>query len=125
MPSYAISKSDNRVKLNNKITLEGGYSFRGKTHITMYEKELTKFILVKKINSALKNIMYSLINFDEDDDDGTKASELEIRIETLRVLLLEKYFPFIGKTRANAYLSRLAEIEERLPRKEKRSSKTR
>lgn len=125
MANYVIYKSDNKSKLEKKTSFNYGYSFKGKANVTLYEVDLTKDVLVKKINTSLKNIMTALLNIDDDDEDGTKASELEIRIETLRVLLLEKYFPFIGKTRATAYLSRLEELENKIPRRENRKSRCR
>lgn len=125
MENYVISKSDKIFKLKKKAVFANGYSFRGKLNITMYEINLIKDILVKKINTSFKNIMIALVNLDDDDEDSSKVSELEIRIETLRVLLLEKYFPFIGKTRAGAYLTRLEEIEKKIPRKENKKSRVR
>ena len=129
MVSYAVYKSDKKIKLKKRLVLGDGYSFKSKINITMYESDLIKDILVKKINTSLKNIMLSLINIedssDDDDERDARVSELKIRIETLRTLLLEKYFPFIGKTRVNAYLSRLEEIEGKIPERENRKSRRR
>ena len=129
MVSYAVYKSDKKIKLKKRLALGDGYSFKSKINITMYESDLIKDILVKKINTSLKNIMLSLINIedssDDDDERDARVSELKIRIETLRTLLLEKYFPFIGKTRVNAYLSRLEEIEGKIPERENRKSRRR
>ena len=122
---YVICKSDKKRKLKSKPIFENGYKFKGKMSITMFESELTKDVLVKKINNSLRNIMIALLDLDSDDEDGTKHSELEIRIETLRVLLIEKYLPFIGKTRTNAYLTKLDEIVNKIPRKENKKSRTR
>ena len=123
---YTIYKTDKKIKFQRKTSFNEGYTFRGRPAITMYEKGLIKEVLIKKINNAFKNIMSVLLSVrDDDDDDETRTNELEIRIETLRALLIDKYFPFIGNSRTNAYLSKLEEIEDKIYRKENKKSRRR
>lgn len=122
MKYFKVVKSKKKKKLEKKIDFKNGYSFKNKMTITTYNPNVTRSILNQKIESTLGNILKKLIILEEDDEDG--VAEITIRIETLRNLLLEKYFPYIGKTQVKYYLLKLQEIGNKLPKKTAKKSRS-
>lgn len=116
MKYYQIKKTDVKNELKEIPTFKNGYRFSTKIDITLYDRELTASVLVKKIDSSFRQILKMLIeleNSEEGDEEG--ANILAMRIETMRNIIMEKYLPYIGATRAKVYLLKLQEIGSRLP----------
>ena len=123
MEYFKVFKTEKEIELDANLILDKGYTFTHKYSITIYNKNLAKTILKRKIELSLKNIFKELIALDEDDGDG--VASLKARIETLKNLLLSSYYPYIGESATKVYLLKLEDIKTRLPKEKSKKSRTR
>ena len=123
MEYFKVFKTEKEIELDANLILDKGYTFTHKYSITIYNKNLAKTILKRKIELSLKNIFKELIALDEDDGDG--VASLKARIETLKYLLLSSYYPYIGESATKVYLLKLEDIKTRLPKEKNKKSRTR
>ena len=115
MSYFLIYKTDKKKKVEKPIVLRGGYSFAKKISITLYNPELTRYILKKKINSSLKGIinLYLVCESVEDGDDDAREA-LAPKIELLRQVLLERYAFFLPQSDVEDYLNKLEKMEKKV-----------
>lgn len=111
MNYFLISKSDKIFKSDKKITPKGGYKFNQKIAISLYNNDMIRYILTKKINKSLKDII-NLYLLNEEDADG--CEELMPKIEFLRSLLIEKYSKHLNQYEVDAYLTKLEKLESKM-----------
>lgn len=114
MEYYALTKTDTINRWIPTI-FKGGYTFSQKLHITIYDFNMIRYILIKKLNNSLKGIinLYLLYTESEEDSDENIASLLP-KIETLRAILIEKYAAYLQETEIEAYLMKLDRLAEKV-----------
>ncbi len=127
MEYYAIYKTDKCAKCKKTIALAGGYEFSKKTKITLYNKEMMHYILTKKLNKSLKdiiNLYLAVANADEDEDNDEAREALVPRIELMRNVLLERYSFFLDKGVVEDYLNKLEKMERKVGGLEPKKSRS-
>lgn len=94
----------------------GGYSFKRKTKITLYNYDMIRFILLKKLNNSLKNIinLYLLYETDDSEDGIESLMGLIPKVETLRAILIENYATYLTETEIESYLMKFDRLEEKI-----------
>lgn len=114
MEYFLITKTDKINTIEKKLKLTNGFEFNQRVKIRIYNKNIIKYILTKKINKNLKNIINLLLLIEESDDDTSdELYDLQIKITTLRSILLEKYSKYIGEKITKDYLIKLNKLEVR------------
>lgn len=112
MKYFLIAKTDKKVKLLNPLKLKGGFTFKNKMPITIYNREIIRYVLIRKLNNSLKSIINLYLLYDEDDEDNN--SELLPRIELLRNILIKDYAMFLTEVEIEAYLIKFDRLEEKI-----------
>ena len=114
MEYFLITKTDKINTIDKKLKLTNGFEFNQRFKIRIYNKNIIKYILTKKINKNLKNITNLLLLIEESDDDTSdELYDLQIKITTLRSIVLEKYSKYIGEKITKDYLIKLNKLEVR------------
>lgn len=127
MKYYAIYKTDEKKKSEEIIVLKGGYSFRKKTMITLYDDDVIRNILITKLNNSLKGIIDLYLLTESDDESGDGRNETDIlmpKIELMRSLLLGKYASFLSKREIENYLNKLEKMEKKIGMKQSKKSRS-
>ena len=121
MEYFSITKTDVNYNIEECLSLKEGYKFNQKIKITLYNQTMIKYILIKKINTSLRNIINMILSLDNDEDEDG-ILEISAKIETLRKILIGKYSKYIGIKETEDYLKKLDKLEERVgTRKVKKS----
>ncbi len=122
MEYFLITKTDNKRKLSKPLKLFGGYSFNQKISITIYNYNIIRYILLKKLNNSLKSIINSYILFEQDED--SDASALLPKLETLRNIFIEKYAFYLTESEIESYLMKIDRITEKVSANNVRKSRS-
>lgn len=116
MEYFAIYKTDKKSASSQPIKLIGGYNFVKKISITLYNRDMVRYILLKKLNNSLKSIinLYLLCEDSEDTDSEANRDILLPKIELMRKLLLERYSLFLNREEVEDYLIKLEKMERKV-----------
>lgn len=115
MDYYAIYKTDKNVKICEKGNFRGGYRFVKKTIITLYNRDMMDYILTKKINKNLKDIITLYLACERgEDEDGEACATLIAKTELLKRVFFENYAPFLSKNRAEDYINKFEKLENKI-----------
>ena len=120
MKYFKIKKIDYYNKLEKTITFKNGYKFGSKTKIWIYDTGMIEYILAKKLDKYLKDILSLYLILDDNDD--SSADELLIKLDTLRKILLGKYSKFLSDKLVKRYNYKLDNIEKRIESKKHKKS---
>ena len=128
MDYFLIYKTDKSASCDKPIVLTGGYNFVKKISITLYNREMMNYILTKKLNKSLKNIinLYLLCANSEDDetDDEAAREALVPKIDLMRSILLEKYSFFLNKEVIEDYLNKIEKLEKKVGNLQSKKSRS-
>lgn len=113
MMKYNITRNTDKQKLLKKMNLNEGYSFSQKLNIKVYNSDIIRFILKKKINNQIDKLMKMLILVDNADDDDSSL-ELYSKVETLKLLLFEKYSIYLSNEDIQLFLYKIGNIEDKI-----------
>ena len=113
MKYFSITKTNKKNKMEPGLSLKEGYRFNQKIRITLYDNSMIDYILNKKINNTLKNIINMMVLLEEESDEDSVLL-ISAKLETLRKLLLEKYSRYINNQDTESYLKKIEKLEERL-----------
>lgn len=93
----------------------GGLSFHQKMSITLYNYEMIRYILVKKMNKSLKKIinLYLLYNSEEGEESGD-IEALIPKVEFLRKVFIENYALYMTENEIESYLTKLDKLENKI-----------
>lgn len=113
MEYFSLTKTDNNCIWEPKI-FKGGYTFKSKTHLTIYNFNMTRYILLKKLNNSIKNIVNLYLLSDEEDEGDEEVANLIPKVETLRNILIQKYAAYMSESEIEAYLMKLDKLAEKI-----------
>lgn len=114
MKYYLISKTDKTFKSNAGIVLAGGYNFKQRLSITLYDANMINYILNKKIKNSLKSIISLYLLYEDGEDDGDSVETLLPKIEVLRRILIEKYALYLSEGEIESYLTKCDKLEAKI-----------
>lgn len=123
MKYYMLIKSDKKKKVKTKLILKGGYQFRQKLKITLFDYEMINYIFNKKITKSLQDIINIFLLY-EDDEDGREGI-LVPKIETLRQALINKYAGYLSEGEIESYLMKCDKIAYKTSLRKKSKSRSR
>ena len=123
MKYFALDKTDNKSSLKDKTNFKKGYQFSKKVTITLYNNFLIKTILDMKFSAAFNKLLKVYTTIQDDDEEG--VNELLIKSDTLKSIIMQKYYPYIGKSRTKQYLLKLENFENTLSKKITKKSRVR
>lgn len=109
MRYLVISKTDKKNKMKKKLSLKNGFEFNKSVHITLYNHNMIHYILIKKLNNSLKNLINLYLLYEDDED--ARAKELSPKIELLRRVLIEQYAFYLEEVEIESYLDKLNKLE--------------
>lgn len=127
MKYYVIYKTDKKSTLDALPVLEG-YTFKQKIRITLYNRDMTQYILEKKVNKSLRAIidLYLLYESDDDEENGDARRDALIpKIETLKNNLLGKYAYYMPVHEITNYIDKLEKLERKLGTAKSQKSRSR
>lgn len=124
MNYYVLLKTNRASSLEKKLFLFHGYPFNKRIKITIYNPEITRFVLIKKLNSSLRSLI-NLYKLYEDDEDDSRREELLPRIELLRRILIEQYAEFLEEIEIESYLDKLNKFENKVSGTKSKKSRSR
>ncbi len=113
MDYFLVYKTDKKAKLVKRVTFTGGYSFARKFTITLYNNEMTRYILKKKINSSLKSMINLYLMCENDEDDAARETLIP-KVDFLRSVLIEKYAFYLSRSDVEDYLNKLDKMEKKV-----------
>lgn len=116
MEYFRLRKSKKRFYLEKNLDLKNGYAFNSNLKITLYQPKIIEHVLTQKIGKSLHNIihLYLYIDLETDGSDESANLELEIKLETLKKILLEKYSIYLPINKIKSYLEKLEKIENKV-----------
>lgn len=124
MKHYSIIKKSDITKIDKKLTLKEGYSFKQKVGITLYEKNLVRYILSKKMDKAIYKLISAYVASEGDDDDSERQALLP-RLELLRRTLIDNYARYLSEYEIESYLMKIDHLTDRIQSKIHKKSKRR
>ncbi len=113
MDYFLVYKTDKKAKLVKRVTFTDGYSFARKFTITLYNPEMTRYILKKKINSSLKSMINLYLMCENDEDDAAREALIP-KVDFLRSVLIEKYAFYLSRSDVEDYLNKLDKMEKKV-----------
>lgn len=118
MEYFLIYKTDKLVKIDAPIELSRGFKFAKKTTITLYNKGIIDYILTKKINKNLREIINLYLQYinqaEEGETDADAQAILEAKVEFLRNALFKNYAPFLDRKAIEDYVIKLEKMEAKI-----------
>lgn len=117
MNYFVLYKTDKKANSEKALQFRGGYSFKKKTIITLYNHQMTSYILIKKFNKSLKDIINLYLfyaNSEDEDGTGDAVNVLGAKVEMLRAVLLEQYSLFLDRPIVEDYLNKLEKMERKI-----------
>ncbi|HBA37180.1 MAG TPA: hypothetical protein DCY94_00520 [Firmicutes bacterium] len=124
MEHFSLNKTDKKYTWN-PVMFKGGYTFNQKTHLTLYNYGMTRYILLKKLNISLRNLInLYLVYVEDEDDEGENMENLLPKVETLRNVLIGKYAAYMSESEIEAYLMKLDSLAAKIDSKSNKRSRT-
>lgn len=120
MKYFKIKKTDYYNKLEEAMTFKNGFKFGSKTKIWIYDYDMIEYILAKKLDKHLNNILSLYLLLDDNDDDS--ADELLIKLDTMRKILFDRYSKYLSDKVVKRYNYKLDNIEKRIESKKRKKS---
>lgn len=111
MERYRLVKNKKKKKLQNKIHLSEGCSINAKGNIIIYEDNLKQYVINKKLNTILNQIilLYKLYNVDDNDEN---RENLTIKIDYFKSILFKNYRLHLDDKTVNKYIKQVSSIEK-------------
>lgn len=125
MKYYSIVKKSNKTQINKRIVLKGGFSFKQKIGITLYENNLVRYILSKKMDKAIYKLISAYVATENDDDDDSERQALLPKLELLRKTLIDNYARYFSEYEIESYLMKIDHLTDRIQSKLHKKSKRR
>lgn len=116
MEYFSLTKTDKNCTWEYKV-FKNGYTFKAKTHLTLYNFYMIRYVLLKKLNNSLKNIINLYLVYSEDEEESGEngnVANLIPKVETLRNILIEKYAAYMTESEIEAYLMKLDKLAEKI-----------
>lgn len=118
MSTFKLYRDENKYKGEERIDLKKGYSFNKKVKVKIYDKDILRGILKKKMNISLKKIIEEYKDTSESGEDTTNLLE---PIEKLKYNFVKKYSKYFTKEDIIKYADRLNKLENKCAKKKNRS----
>ncbi len=120
MKYFKITKKDYYNKIEDNVTFKNGYKFGSKTKIWIYDYDMIEYILAKKLDKYLKDILSLYLLLEDDDDES--ANELIIKLDTMKKILFDKYSKYLSDKLVKRYNYKFDDIEKRIENKKRKKS---
>lgn len=83
--------------------------------VLIYDEELVNNLFDEKFNIKYKEILYLIMNINEEDDNSSDIAELAlVKIDDLKNLVFNKYLKYLSKDKINRYLKKINLLEEKV-----------